>query len=195
MRANIEFFVDEGLRTLPDPFPIASSALPPTPAGLSLSDSGTDWAVTASSRPAATFGLWIVGVGMAGIAAFLWSAPPEARGGDKLVRTIFTVVAPVAMWAAMVSTWGVYAIERRGADLLVRHRFWIWSWTRRLAWDKLRRIRLRHDSGRRGSYVRTVELTADRKIRFGEALTNEQRAYIAIFLLQKAGTEDNESQS
>jgi hypothetical protein len=132
---------------------------------------------------------------MAGIAAFLWSAPPDAHGGDKLARTIFTVVAPVLIWAAMVSTWGVYSIEKGGADLRVRHRFWICSWTRRLAWDKLRRIRLRHDPGRRGSYVRTVELTADRKIRFGEALTDEQRAYIAIFLLQRAGTEDNESLS
>jgi len=196
---NVAFLVDQGIASSLDPYPASWNALPPVPKGVSVSTSADGWTITASCRSGAGFDPWIFVLGCGVIAAYMWLMPSETAGtGVRVAKYIFAIFALIWIPDLLRSVWGVDIIQKRGPDLFIRSKLWKWMQTDHMGWDELHQIRMRHDEGRRRRrsgrriFTRSIELTSNRIITFGDSLSDEQRAYIAMFLLQKANA-DGES--
>jgi hypothetical protein len=152
------------------------------PEGLHVTD-GESW--TLDAQPTAFFGPWIFAVGWLLAAILLWRGERIAPNPiDIVFKTFFTLSVSLLFTKAFFQTWGRYAMFGTPTSVTLLSGIGTVGWRRDFGLKSLRQIRLRTIS-RKGQKYQTIAIVADRTLCFGEDLTDEQRRYIALFLLHK----------
>lgn len=175
-----------------------------TPAGCIESDDGVERSVTVPfNRKAIGIGMLCFGfLWDAFVCAFLFMAMTKA-GHSNVVVSPAPEIAPaggassstqIPLWAAMmpfflsgtiipligvIMTFGQTRVVRRGDDARVESGLGALRWTRRFNAGAVREIKLGQTTWQEnGRLLPVVVIHADREIRLGSRLTNEQRAWL-----------------
>jgi hypothetical protein len=156
-----------------------------TPAQVSTAFSGDHWLITATPDSRKAFVTWIIAIVWIVFVVWTWTDARHTRW------SLFVQVWLLACWSlflykAALQTLGRYLISGSSETWTVSTALgWI-HWKRSIRRAALTGIRLHRERVGRGGVRSTIVLEANRKITFGEELRDDQRRYIAAFLLQKA---------
>ena len=160
--------------------PSTSGVATVPPAGIMLSEQANGWTLVASNRSIGkALETWIFSV--------VWFA------GLILMRAAgagfgwYFLLAFLPLWVAKAAlqTWGHYVISVQGSTGTVFTGVGEAGWRRRFSWEALRTVSLKRERAGRTGIRNMIVLDSDRKIRFGEELSDEQREFVAALLVAR----------
>jgi hypothetical protein len=117
-----------------------------------------------------------------GMTAF-WS-DQHGNGVGLFVLVWLTAFTPLILIKAAFRTWGRHVISASSGVVTVFSGIGNFGLTRQVDLSSLPLVLLRTRHGRRGS-VNEIVLIGDREVSFGGELNDEQRRYIAVFIILK----------
>jgi len=155
------------------------------PVRVMLLDHGATWSATAYPHRTAAVETWVFSLVWTAIVAFMWSANAAGHGAGIVVLVWLTVVTPLFVLKAALQTWGKYVVAGSPQGAKIFTGIASLGVNRHFKWEDLSEIRLRTRYGRRGSRRKSVVARAGREFSFGEELSDDQRHFVALFLLSK----------
>jgi hypothetical protein len=157
------------------------AAVPPE--GIIVSDRLDGWILMASSHSVGNaFETWIFSTAWVGSLILL------RAGGGGLIWCLLLAFTPLWVAKAVLQTWGHYAISVQGSTGAVFTGVGRVGWKRMFNWEALRTVSLRTERAGHSGVRKSIVLDSDRKIRFGEVLSDEQRTFVATFLVARTSS-------
>lgn len=171
--------------------PTRASACSSPPAGLSVSDRGADWSIDISTRsPRAALGCLASGVGVLGALSevdHVSSLFSSHLGNAIVIGALGSAVAVALFVAAAYWCWGRYSISVSDSAGTVFRGIERFGKRQMFSLPGINGVRLTrgvHEEEQVVQHVIRLE-GVDFHMDFGADLTEQQRTYIALFLLQR----------